>query len=160
MANFNNNFSGYPYGAPYQPYSYPYGNFYQPNNMNMNQNSSGMQNQQPQMNQYAFVNGIEGAKSFQLQPNQTILLMDSDNPLCYMKSANGVGQSTLRYFKLTEISENDLKNNNGKEQINANDYVLKADFEVLSKRMDDLSSKLEKSFKTENFKGNKVNKNE
>ena len=28
-------------------------------------------------NQYAYVNGIEGAKSFQIQPGKTVLLIDS-----------------------------------------------------------------------------------
>ena len=131
----NYNYGGYPYGMPYQPYT-P-----QPNQQ------SNMYQQQPQLNQYAFVNGIEGAKSFQLQPNQTILLMDSDSPLCYMKTANGVGQSTLRYFRLTEIKEDELKNTS--QPVN-NDYVLKADFDILSNKVNDLLSKLEKSKESEN----------
>lgn len=60
-------------------------------------------------NVYYFVNGIEGAKSFAVQPNQTVLLMDSDAPMCYMKQSNGIGQSSIRYFKLTEVKEDDLK---------------------------------------------------
>ena len=117
MANYNN-----PYGyGTYNPYS--------PNN----------NYQRPQMNNYAFVNGIEGAKSFQLQPNQTMMLMDSDNPICYMKQANNIGQSTLRYFKLVEVSEQELRSAN---QAQANpDYVLKSDFDALVKRIDELTSK-------------------
>jgi len=145
--------------------NYPYGNIYQPYGVNQNyQNNYGsqmqqpqmfqQQNQQPQMNQYAFVNGLEGAKSFQVPPNQTILLMDSDSPLCYMKSSNSVGQSTLRYFKLTEVSENELKGNNSQPQ-QSQDYVLKADFDILSKRLDELSKKIEKPYKNENSKANK-----
>lgn len=130
----NYNYGGYPYGSPYQPYT-PQLN-QQPNMY-----------QQPQMNQYAFVNGIEGAKSFQLQPNQTILLMDSDSPLCYMKTANSVGQSTLRYFRLTEIKEEELKNTN--QPVN-NEYVLKADFDILNNKVDDLLSKIEKPKEKEN----------
>ena len=63
---------------------------------------------QPRTNVYAFVNGIEGAKSYQMMPNQTVLLMDSDNPICYMKTSNSIGQSTLRFFKLLETTEQDL----------------------------------------------------
>lgn len=144
MANYN--YGGYPYGMPYQAFM-PQPN-QQPNYNNMNNNYANQQpQQQPQMNQYAFVNGIEGAKSFQLQPNQTILLMDSDNPICYMKTANGVGQSSLRYFKLTEVNENELKNTN--QPVN-NDYVLKADFDVLNKKVNDLLDKLEKPKENEN----------
>ena len=93
--------------------------------------------QQSQLNHYAFVNGIEGAKSFQLQPNQNIMLMDSDNPICYMKQTNNIGQATLRYFKLVEVSEQELRNAN---QVQSNqDYVLKSDFDALVKRIDELS---------------------
>lgn len=145
--------------------NYPYGNIYQPYGVNPNyQNNYGnqmqqpqmfqQQNQQTQMNQYAFVNGLEGAKSFQVPPNQTILLMDSDSPLCYMKSSNSVGQSTLRYFKLTEVSESELKGNNSQPQ-QSQDYALKTDFDILSKRLDELSKKIEKPYKNENSKANK-----
>ena len=116
MANYNN------------PYGYGTYNSYIPNNY-----------QQPQMNHYAFVNGIEGAKSFQVQPNQTIMLMDSDDPICYMKQANNIGQATLRYFKLVEVSEQELRNANQMQP--NNDYVLKSDFEALVKRIDELSRK-------------------
>lgn len=123
----NYNYGNYPYGMPYQP------NFPQQNNMNMYQ-------QQVQTNQYAFVNGLEGAKSFQMQPNQTMLLMDSDNPLCYMKTSNNLGQSTLRYFRLTEISESELKNNNNNT---TKEFASKEDFEILSKRIDEIAKKIE-----------------
>ena len=127
-----NNYGNYPYGSPYQS------SYYHPNVPQNNQ-----VNQQPQMNQYAFVNGIEGAKSFQLNPNQTILLMDSDSPVCYMKTSNGVGQSTLRYFKLTEVTEADLK-----AQSIPNDksigYVTKNEFKELSDRFEELLEKINK----------------
>lgn len=114
MTNYNN---GYGYGAY---------NSYVPNNF-----------QQPQMRQYSFVNGIEGAKAFQVQPNQTIMLMDSDDPICYMKQANNIGQATLRYFKLVEVSEQELRNVN---QVQTNpDYVLKSDFDALVKRIEELT---------------------
>ena len=147
MANYN-------YG------NYPYGNFYQPvmpqapqqpnyNNMANMMPNQNQQMQQPQANSYFYVNGVIGAKSFQMQPNQTVLLMDSDNPMCYMKQANGMGQSTLRYFKLIEVSENDLNTTNDTKQVNNNEYVLKSEFEALSKRLDDLSKKFEKPYKNE-----------
>lgn len=116
MANYNN-----PYG---------YGNY---NSYNSNNNIY----QQSQLNHYAFVNGIEGAKSFQLQPNQNIMLMDSDNPICYMKQTNNIGQATLRYFKLVEVSEQELRNAN--QVPSNNEYVLKSDFDALVKRINELT---------------------
>ena len=127
-----NNYGNYPYGSPYQS------SYYHPNVPQNNQ-----VNQQPQMNQYAFVNGIEGAKSFQLNPNQTILLMDSDSPVCYMKTSNGVGQSTLRYFKLTEVTEADLKAQSIPND-KSTDYVTKNEFKELSDRFEQLLEKINK----------------
>ena len=127
-----NNYGNYPYGSPYQsPYYHP----------NVSQNNQ--VNQQPQMNQYALVNGIEGAKSFQLNPNQTILLMDSDSPVCYMKTSNGVGQSTLRYFKLTEVTEADLKAQSIPND-KSTEYVTKNEFKELSNRFEELLEKINK----------------
>ena len=87
------------------------------------------------LNQYAYVNGIEGAKAFIVQPNQTILLMDSNSPMCYMKQSNGLGQSTIRYFKLVEVSENDLIEPTNEK------YVLKSDFDKLMAKIDSLTDR-------------------
>lgn len=115
---------------PNYNYNYPYGNIYQPF-QSQNQNY-----QQPQ-NQFAFVNGVEGAKSYQMIPNQTCVLIDSDNPFIYMKQTNGMGQATLKYYKMIEISEQELKTNN--VQTNT-DYALKSDIDNLSKRIDELNN--------------------
>jgi hypothetical protein len=76
-------------------------------------------------NEYAYVNGLEGAKNYQIGPNQTVLLIDSDNPFIYMKCSNPLGQTTLRYFKIEEV----------KEPKNKTDYVTRADLEELIKEL-------------------------
>lgn len=88
-------------------------------------------------NTYAFVNGVEGAKSYYVQPNQTVMLMDSDDPIAYMKSANAMGQATIKYFRLVETSEQELRG----QPKQAPSYVLKADFDALAKRVDELLKK-------------------
>ena len=85
-----------------------------------------------QQNVYVFVNGLEGAKSYIVPANQTVLLMDSEQPVCYMKTANALGQGTLRYFKLTEVEEKDIR------QPQSTDTVTKADIEALVKRIEAL----------------------
>ena len=90
---------------------------------------------QPQSNVYAFVNGVEGAKSYIVQPNQTVLLMDSEQPVCYMKTANGLGQGSLRYFKLLEVTENDLRKT---VQQQTTEYVTKDDFKTVLERLEKL----------------------
>lgn len=107
----------YPYPQP--PYQQP--NFYQ-------------SQQPPQTNQYAFVNGIEGAKSFSVQPNQTVLLMDSDEPIVYMKSANSLGQATIRYFRLMEASEEEIR----KKPEPSPEYATKSELKELSDKVDGL----------------------
>ena len=84
-------------------------------------------------NTYAFVNGIEGAKSFQMLPNQTMLLMDSDSLMCYMKKTNDMGQATLRAFKLEEVTT----------EKTASEFVTREDFDTLSKKLDAIVNKLE-----------------
>lgn len=94
---------------------------------------------QPQ-NVYAFVNGLEGAKSYIVPANQTVLLMDSEQPVCYMKTANALGQGTLRYFKLTEVSESDVRT---PISLNTpqNNFVTKDEFNDLVKRIEKLEPK-------------------
>lgn len=136
MANFN------PYG-----YGYGYNNNFPYFNGNNNQPNYGNNFTQPQpqqqLNTYAFVNGLEGAKAYQVQPNQTMLLMDSDNPIAYMKTANAMGQSTLRYFKLIEINETELKTPQQKtSEIDPSLFASKKELQELAKKIDDLKSKL------------------
>lgn len=90
---------------------------------------------QPRTNIYAFVNGIEGAKSFQMLPNQTVLLMDSDSPMCFMKTSNAMGQSTLRYFKLLEVTEQDIKGPS---------FDVKSEIDSINQKIADLYSLVKK----------------
>lgn len=149
MANFN--------------YGYPYGNFYQPTMPQMNQPQQQQPNfnnlyQQPQPQQQAqttqcsFVNGIEGAKAFQMIPNQTVMLMDSENPMLYMKTSNAMGQSTLKYYKLVETNEQEIRNQNvvqPQQTRPSEEYALKSDLDVLSKKIDEISKRFEKPFRNE-----------
>ena len=92
------------------------------------------------LNQYTFVNGLEGAKSFQVQPNQTVMLLDSDNPIIYKKYANAYGQATIEYFQMIPISEQDARNILTPPMP---EYVLKSDFDKLMAKLDALTSKKE-----------------
>ena len=128
MQNMNNNFNPYNYGN-YGNFNYP--NFNQPNYY-----------QQPKSNQYEWVNGVEGAKAYQIQPNQTVMLLDADNPIIYKKTSNQQGQSSLQYFKMIEISEEELKNLNAPQP--SVEYATKEDFEGLKKKIDNLYKKIDK----------------
>ncbi len=80
-------------------------------------------------NQYAYVNGIEGAKAYLMNPNQTMLLMDSDEPIFYLKTSNQLGQASIRIFEFKEVLQT-TSNNQG--------YALKSDLEAIVSRLEAL----------------------
>ena len=109
----------------------PYG--YNPYNNNYNQMNQ-------QLKQYAFVNGIEGAKAYQMMPNQTIMLMDSDKPIVFMKTTDTLGKASLRYFNLIEIDE--AKAAEIYKPQPAPEYALKSDINNLNEKLDALIDSL------------------
>lgn len=57
-------------------------------------------------NNINWVQGLEGAKAWQLQPNSNILLMDSENDgIFYIKVTDNVGMCTMRTFRYEEITD-------------------------------------------------------
>ena len=74
----------------------------------------------PQQNGIVWVQGIEGAKAYQLVPNSNAMLMDSEsNNRFYIKVSDNVGMCTLRIFEYNEITNN--------MSSNMEDYVKKSD---------------------------------
>lgn len=53
---------------------------------------------------FSYVNGLEGAKQFQLPLNKTALLMDTENPVFFLKSINSIGQATIKAYKFEETT--------------------------------------------------------
>lgn len=52
-----------------------------------------------------WVQGLDGARSYQLMPNGCALLMDSENEgVFYIKTTDNVGMCNLRTFNYTEIT--------------------------------------------------------
>ena len=113
----------------YNPYQYGY----QPN----------YQNFQQQTNYYAIVNGLDGAKNYPVSINQSILLMDSNNPIVYKKTANGLGQTTIEPFKLVPISEQEARGQVEEPQPQV-EFALKSDLVALQKKIDALAKQLKK----------------
>lgn len=62
---------------------------------------------QPFNNLIRWVNGIAGAKAYQIEPNTSTVLMDCDNNgIMYIKTCDNIGMSTIRTFQYSEITEN------------------------------------------------------
>lgn len=48
------------------------------------------------------VNGIDGARAYQMPPNSTAALFDSGNDIMYIKQTDGAGFPSIRTFAFTE----------------------------------------------------------
>ena len=85
----------------------------------------------PQNNEIKWVQGIEGAKAYQLPPNSNVQLMDSENDSrFYIKVSDNVGMCTLRIFEYKEITEQ-----NTKHTVDMSEYVKKSELEALVNKL-------------------------
>lgn len=56
-------------------------------------------------NQVQYVNGLDSAKSYNLRPNESVILMDANNPIFYHKQADASGFCTIKAYRFEEIRE-------------------------------------------------------
>ena len=73
----------------------------------MNPYMNPYQPQQPRQfgNTINWVQGIEGAKAFQLGPNSNAMMLDSENDgIFYIKTSDNVGMCNMRTFKFEEVT--------------------------------------------------------
>lgn len=134
MYNYNsnpylNNYNLPNYTSPQQRLNqleqqYPqYNNYYNNQNNIQNQNVTWIQ-----------VNGIKGAKEHIVQPNTTAWLMDNNDSVFFVKSADNLGVTTLKCYKFFEIDPQSDKN------VSSNDYVSLKDFNALQARLNQLET--------------------
>ena len=96
----NNAFTNAQMYQPMQSVYNPYPNSYQ--QAQMYTQAYQQQSQAPSNNGITFVNGIEGAKGYMLPPNNTVILMDSDNLKFYIKSTDAVGMASIKSYRFEE----------------------------------------------------------
>lgn len=78
---------------------------------------------QVQSNNLIRVNGIDGAKAYQIAPNSTVALFDANEDIMYIKSSDGAGFPTIRIFAFKEmIPETPQATSTG-------DYISRKEFE-------------------------------
>lgn len=93
----------------------------------------------PQMNNQQFlpqiqtqnlirVNGIEGAKAYQMSANSIVSLFDANEDIMYIKSTDGAGFPSIRTFSFTEVKEE----NKPTQQV---DYISREEFEEFKKEL-------------------------
>ena len=164
-----NNYNNYGYAYPYYGNNYGYGvpqqaqQFYQPQQAQPTQQLNNYQQVQQQPRQrylpITFVNGLVGAKSHILNPNEKIYLLDSDNPILYIKSADFEGKYSLEAFELNKVELENIgveKEQTPKVQPltkqDLNEFVSKSDLKALERQfmssIDKLSSLIENALKT------------
>ena len=104
------------------------------------------QNFQPQTSNFnqqtniTFVNGIEGAKAFQMSPNSSALLMDSDNSKFYVKSTDSLGVAKISSYSFTE--DENLCGSNQPSQDTSNIVQLsKEEYDSLVSKVAELEAK-------------------
>ncbi len=86
--------------------------------------------QQPQQNSINWVQGEAGAKSFNVEAGRSVMLMDSESSVFYIKSTDASGMPLpLRIFDYTERTQAVNPVSNPIEDTH-NQYVTKEEFET------------------------------
>ena len=106
------------FGSPNYNYAYPWNSF----------GAQGANNTQQQStnNGINWVQGEAGAKSYAIAPNQSVLLMDSENNVFYIKSSDSSGMPMpLRIFDYTERVAAKVE----QTPVEKVDYITREEFE-------------------------------
>lgn len=114
------------------------------------------QNQQPvRQNNGGFVwiqGGEAGAKSYLVAPGETVMLMDSENPVFFLKSADASGMPMpLRIFEYKERTETPSHAFGGSveaQNVNFDNFVTREEFE---QRMASMASQCQCKNKSKNM---------
>ena len=72
-----------------------------------------------------WVQGIEGAKAYQIPQNSNVILMDSEKNRMYIKTSDNIGMCNLRIFDFTEITETSSSNNSIVPQMDMSQFVTR-----------------------------------
>lgn len=74
------------------------------------------------------VNGIDGAKTYQMPANSTVALFDCNEDIMYIKTTDGAGFPSIRTFAFTEVKEQN-------KPIPQVDYISREEFEEFKKEL-------------------------
>ena len=113
----------------YQNFQNPYAMQMQ-NLQNQIQNMNPFQQQQGANTQIQYVNGIESANAYQMAPNSSVLLMDSNLPRFYVKTTDAAGMAAVKVFEFHEYVEQKP------EPMNPEMFVTRQEFEELKQMIE------------------------
>lgn len=80
-----------------------------------------------------YTNGKKGAEAYQMAPNSSAILMDSNNPIFYLKMSDANGLCTIRTFEFKEKIE----------QKQEDVFASKEDVAKLENRLNELKGMIE-----------------
>ena len=88
-------------------------------------------------NNIVWVQGIEGAKAWQLSPNSMVILLDSEvEGKMYIKVSDNIGMSSLRVFDYVEVAQPATnKNESVNKDLDLSQYVKKDELSSLIKEV-------------------------
>ena len=101
------------------PYPMPQSNMFMPKPM------------MPVNNGIVWVQGIEGAKAYQIPQNSNIILMDSERNRMYIKTSDNIGMCSLRIFDFNEVTETSNSNNPIVSQQDLSQFVTKEELDKI-----------------------------
>lgn len=111
-----------PYGQP-QPYSWS-----QP----VWQSTPQQVSNQP-VNGLVSVTGMEGAKAYQLPPNSSMPLFDSNEDMLYLKTTDAGGFPTIRAFRFEAADSEEQPKDTA-------EYATKEDLDALAAKVEELAA--------------------
>lgn len=91
------------------------------------------------------VTGIEGARAFNIAPNSSVLLLDGENPVLYLKTSDSIGMQKITTYALNEVQSNKSATV-PQQNMSSDEFVTRKDFEALQARvqlLDDFKTSLE-----------------
>ena len=107
----------------YQPYQ-------QPSYQQISQPQIQPQAQTPAQNMITWVQGEAAARSYYTAPGQSVLLMDSDASVFYIKSADASGMPMpLRVFDYTERTQQPHSEPQAQQKTPSVEYITRDEFE-------------------------------
>ena len=88
-------------------------------------------------NNIVWVQGIEGAKAWQLAPNSMVILLDSEaDGKMYIKVSDNIGMSTLRIFNyVEEVPSTPTSGVNNNNDLDLSQFVRKDELNELIKEL-------------------------
>lgn len=108
------------------------------------------QQAQPQNNGIIWVQGEQAAKGYPVAPNQSVLLMDSEQSAFYIKSADNAGMpQPLRIFDYSERNTNPVPVQQATQQPEQN-FVTHTEFE---EKLDEIKSMIKTASKEKKANG-------